>query len=251
MKLEYIVNKNKEFNDFKDEMNEKIKNEKIKLNDLNSKLDIDEFMKLDYDKAKEIYNLLDPNISYKEERDNLKKALDEIKVREHPILLKAHYYPCINEIDYLSDNQKNKLDKALYRFYNNQIALWSNLWRDINLSERTTKKVLDFLYGKGILSIKYEVYCNCRNGGDNRLITEEMYNDHKRYFKIDNRIHEGEEVSEEESDWYYDFEEDKRIWYVSCSYCEGREINSMSDIDDNSSKIYTNVTAPDMTYADK
>lgn len=247
MDIKEIVEKNNKFSAWKADIDKKVKDEKDKIFEINSDLNMDEFMALDYEEAKDVYKALEYNLSYGEERDRVYKALHQVKIKKYPILSKAHYYPVINEIEYLTDSQKNKLDEILMYFAHKEIMTQSNAWRELNLSRETTEKVLEFLYDKGLVSKSLYIRCQCGRGGD--IMTEASYNDHKKYFNIEEKLREGTET-EQEHDWYEKFEENGRDWMVGCWNCEGRELLSMNDIDENSTTIYKSIVSPDRTYAD-
>lgn len=247
MNIKDILELNEKYNIYKTETELKLKEESLKIEKLNKQLSIEEFTSLSYKEAKDVYTKLYYNLDYQNQRKQLEKLLQELKEKEYPILLKAHYYPIINEIDFLTDSQKNKLDTALFKFKNSYIMTESTIWYsvfDINLSD----KVLEFLYSNKIVSKTYSLSCTC--GSDEctpDVITEEQYNKFIAYHSITED--EVNKMTDEEHEDYDKKWSKEGYFEVGCWNDGGYEICSIDDLKEHAELYkYFNNTKPDMTY---
>ncbi|MBT3123271.1 MULTISPECIES: hypothetical protein [Bacillus] len=141
----------------------------------------------------------------------LRTKIDEMKHREYPQLLGVYRYPVINEIDFLSDQEKTDLDKHLGRLRVNDPVL--GLWRAIRVQEMQTK-ALDWLADRGVLTRVYEVLCpDClgepvsrRLSADEKLKLEKEFTEYKKsgtdkdYHKLQKIINLNCRECEEEED---------------------------------------------------
>lgn len=238
------------FNIWKKATEDNLANKVKAMEELNQQFDMAEFMKLDYDEAKEMFNTLKPNLPYDTQRKEVAEALEQLKMKKYPILKVAHYYPVINEMDSLSDESKHKLDEVLFGLrQGSYVTTRSRAWSDLKFSTEMTEKVLEFLYDKGVVEKMYKILCKC--GDDGKIISEQSYKDHQKYFEL----RTGERMksaTDEEIDWMDKFEEDgDRLWSIGCCECDGREIDAMEDLDASKEIKYKIVAAPDMTYSSK
>lgn len=125
----------------------------------------------------------------------LHTKIDEMKYQEFPQLLGVYRFPVINEIDFLSYQEKIDLDKHLGRLQVNDPVL--GLWRVIRIQELQTK-VLEWLVNRGVLNGVYGVLCpNClgdmvsrRLAADEKLELEKKFMEYKKsgndkdYYKL-------------------------------------------------------------------
>lgn len=146
--LKDIIDKYKEFNEF-----------------LNN-LDIKSFEKFNRVELKEFYDCLIENNQRRYLSLEINKLMEKKKKEEFPQLLKVHHYPMLNEIDFLSEEEKIKLDNLLLSFGKNSYFGASNRkWRDFidsfeNKNE-ISEKILKFLLDKKMISTSYEIELCC------------------------------------------------------------------------------------------
>jgi hypothetical protein len=89
-----------------------------------------------------------PSFSYE-----LSKLIDEMKKEEFPQLKGVHHYPELAEIDFMSEENKIKLDKFLVMVRKGESV--HNLFR----FARDTEKLTNFLVEKGIAEKRYSLVC--------------------------------------------------------------------------------------------
>lgn len=104
----------------------------------------------------------------------ISKTTDEMKKEEFPQLLGVHHFPIINEIDFLTGEQKIELDKELVRYrVGDYIGSFWRLVRD----ESRRKQLIEWLLSKGILETKHVVICpHCCDGHASNIMTTEEKN---------------------------------------------------------------------------
>lgn len=101
----------------------------------------------------------------------LMEIIDKKKEEEYPELLGVHHYPIINEIDFLTEKEKLKLDEFLVR---HRVGSYVRaLWRVLDKRENQ-KQLEDWLIEHGVLSVYYAL--NCPHCGED-LITKLMNED--------------------------------------------------------------------------
>lgn len=237
MKIYEILEENRKYSKWKEEIDLDIKRKQSEIYGLNKNINFDEIKELGYEKAKELFNEIKYNLNYKEDRPRFEKLLEELKEMAYPEIKKAHYYPILNEIDFLDEEKIRILDSTLYRYnkrWNISNRNW-NLFGDITYDQEIVDKIIEFMLEKDMLSKKYILTCPC--GEESEEISEEKYLNMKKYFDIESRF-KTDNVSKEEEDWYEDFDVYKKgVSEIGCE-CEGLEICSMEDIDDNLSFEY-------------
>lgn len=237
MKINEILEKNKIYSQWKEEVELQLKNKKDEIHELNSQIDFNEIEKLGYEKAKELFEVIKNNLHYKEQRPKFVELLERLKEIEYPQIKKAHYYPLLNEIDFLSEDKIKILDTTLYKYkknWNINNRNW-NLFGAITYDQEVVDKIIKFMLDKDMLSTKYILTCPC--GEESEEISEQKYLNMKKYFDIEKRF-KTDDVSEEEENWYEDFDAYRQgVVEIGCE-CEGLEICSMEDIDDNLSFEY-------------
>lgn len=253
MDLKEILLKNKMFNSWKQDIDEQIKTKKENIKEINDTILEKDFKEMTYNEAKDFYDVIKYNLTYKEKVEEVGKWLQELKTKEYPILNKAHYYPIINEIDFLTDKQKHELDKALYDFKSGYIMIGSSRWHKVNLDKEVENKVFEFLYDKKIVEKFYHILCpneyseHCQSIC--KTISEEKYDINKKYYSF-----RGKKITDEENKWCEEqFEKGNIIYELSCMDCDSYlEVDSWDDIQSNVIGItYKIVIAPDMTFANK
>lgn len=250
MKIYEILEKNKTYSQWKEEIELEIKNKTNEIYELNNEIDFNEIEQLGYEKAKELFEVIKYNLHYREQRPKFVALLDKLKEIQYPQIKKAHYYPILNEIDFLSEKQIKALDTILYKHQKN----WNinnrnwNLFGIVTHDQEIVDKIIRFMLEKDMLLTKYILTCPC--GEVSEEISQEKYLNMKKYFDIENRF-KTDNVLEEEEDWYEDFDVYKQgVVEIGCE-CEGLEISSMEDIDDNLSFEYRLKVDANMELANK
>ncbi|MED2125970.1 hypothetical protein P4V88_02280 [Bacillus thuringiensis] len=120
----------------------------------------------------------------------ISKMTDEMKIEEFPQLLGVHHFPILNEIDFLTEEQKINLDKELVRYRVGNYV--SGLWK-ITRDESKRKQLLKWLLDNGILETKYAALCPyCHNGNVTDIMTtqekdklDSMFSDYKKAYDED------------------------------------------------------------------
>ncbi|EOU1990374.1 hypothetical protein C4D27_16660 [Clostridium perfringens] len=94
------------------------------------------FEKLDYPTAKYLFHELIYSVMHdKNSIDELTKLLNEKELEAFPELRVAHYFPMINTLDYLSDEEKRELDKFLFGQSVNRALMPQNSFDGVVRSE--------------------------------------------------------------------------------------------------------------------
>lgn len=127
--------------------------ESIDLQDLRKKHSREELKKL----SKELYAIEIRSLAYE-----LSKITEEMKKEEFPQLLGVHRYPVLKEIDFLTEEEKIKLDKHLVMVRKgNYLYGLHNVTRN---SEKV-KMILKFLLERGVVEESYFALCpRCGSG---------------------------------------------------------------------------------------
>lgn len=120
----------------------------------------------------------------------ISKMTDEMKFEEFPQLLGVHHFPILNEIDFLTEEQKINLDKELVRYRVGNYV--SGLWK-ITRDESKRKQLLKWLLDNGILETKHAVLCPyCHNGNVTDTMTtqekdklDSMFSNYKKAYDED------------------------------------------------------------------
>ncbi|QPW48836.1 hypothetical protein G9298_14085 [Bacillus thuringiensis] len=97
--------------------------------------------------------------------------IDEMKIEEFPQLMGVHHFPIINEIDFLTEEQKINIDKELVRYrVGNYVSV---LWK-VTRDEKVRKQLLAWLLNNDVLETKHAVLCpHCHNGNITQIMTTE------------------------------------------------------------------------------
>lgn len=193
----------------------------------NSDIDLEEVKSMSYDEIK----ILMKAISYRINDDVLsaiRKIKDRKKEELYPEILDAHYYPEIKEADWLSKEERLKIDNIL-----------ANL-RKYSEIAKLSDEVKEFLISKNILEKKYIVGCHHNSFDcDNRTFTEKEINTLKAYWQ--------KEANKEETT----AEEDEAAHYgcfeIYCDH-ENIEITNLEEFEDYFKEIrYSIIKRPDRT----
>jgi hypothetical protein len=252
MNLKGILVLNNEYTQWRKDMDIQIESRRKQIEYTNeAEFPIDEFRSLNYDEAKKVFEVIKNNLDFQNQRKQLEKTLEEIKNKEYPILNKAHYYPVLNEIDFLTDKQKHELDKVLYRFKNRYIMTHSTAWGELRFDSNLTKRVFEFLYDKGIVQKNFILRCHCNDGECSPvIISEERYKKFIDYYSITK-----EEINKMTAEELLDYENrwsKEGYFEVPCWNDGYYEVGSIKELEDNiEDYYYKNVAEPDMTYANK
>jgi len=104
--------------------------------------------------SKQLYNVKVRSLAYE-----VNQTAEEMKKEEFPQLLGVHRYPIINEMEFLTENQKIELDKFLVMIRKGGYV--SGLWKISNKAE-VIKKIEQYLIEKGVVEEQFVVNCpNC------------------------------------------------------------------------------------------
>lgn len=133
MDIKKLLEKNKEYTIWKKDIEEQLKIRKASIEDLNSQINFDKIKELGYDEAKSIFEEIKYNLDYKVLRPKFEEVLKDLKEDKYPEMKKAHYFPILNEIDFLTKKQIKNLDNYLYTYPRVRI-----------MSEPPTTKVIGF-----------------------------------------------------------------------------------------------------------
>lgn len=255
MDLKELVKRNKEFNEWKEKLEEEIKLKHNEMKEFNKiELSLEDYLRLPYEEAKEVFEIVKFNLEYGSQRKEIENALDTIKRNKYTILNVAHYYPEINNLDYLTNEQKNSIDKVLYGFgVGNYIYTRSNTWYRLGLSKDIEERLFNDLYKLGVVERCYELTCLTCCSRTIMVLSEEQYFNQKKMFEIFDKHREGK-ATEEELQWCEDIMDNGgRIWEIYCLDCEDeyQEVESFEQLSIRASILYKIKKSPDLTYAKK
>jgi hypothetical protein len=97
-----------------------------------------------------IYNISSNRLEYE-----VNDIIKEKKLEEYPELLGVHHYPVLKEIDFMTEEEKIKLDEKLTGY---RVGDYLNgLWR----FTKKEKKLKQFLLDKGVARNIYYLNCRC------------------------------------------------------------------------------------------
>ena len=207
-----------------------------------NKISIDELESetLNYDQFNNIYKKIQYLIS-EERRPEFESLLRRKKIEKFPELLKATYFPEINQLN-IPDSEKVRIDEAARvncRYY----MTANNLSR---LEYKLSIEDLEMLETVGVTEKKYGVRCKCC-GDQIAWITQYEFNHYKRYFELlaRNKLTEEEEEEADElcSDGFYEL-------YAYCDDCESEIcINNLEEFNElHFDIVYKVIKQPDLTY---
>lgn len=145
-------------------------------------ISIEEYEKLSYEDAKEVINSVPYGIMDDENIVKLKELFEKKRKEKYPQLLKAVYYPEINQLT-ISDEDKVNIDKFLRRNRNscmNDYYMKDCIPMKDNLEELVNIRILEKRYSFECENCR----CSCETLSDRQL---ESY---KRYWELENILKE-------------------------------------------------------------
>ena len=197
--LQSIINKHKEFNTYLKEIN------------------INEFKQFSREELTEFTKILPSLFSFRYLTAEINQIIENKKIQEYPELLGVHHYPEIKELDYISEEDKIKLDNFLvewkfgsylYEYTPKLTGLFKNWSNEIvNLNN-----ILDFLKSKQILERYYKMYICC----DYIIVDEDKINDYLRLFEL----YKKKDLSEEKLEEYDKLQIKVNYLYEYCPECD-------------------------------
>ena len=177
--------------------------------------------------------------------EDLKSEINSLlqckKIEAYPELLKATYFPEINQLN-IPDSEKVRIDEAARincRYY----MTANNISR---LEYKLSIEDLEMLESIGVIEKKYGIQCRCC-GDQIAWITQYEFNHYKRYFELlaRNKLteEEAEEADELCSDGFYEL-------YAYCDDCESEIcINNLEEFNElHFDIVYKVIKQPDLTY---
>lgn len=252
MDIKKLLEKNKEYTIWKKDIEEQLKIRKASIEDLNSQINFDKIKELGYDEAKSIFEEIKYNLDYKVLRPKFEEVLKDLKEDKYPEMKKAHYFPILNEIDFLTKKQIKNLDNYLYTYPRVRIMnqYYIRMWNECGIHSNIDK-IIDFMYKNNMLDKKYILTCYRCSEGDSEEISKEKYDNMKKYFNIESKLKSNISISKEDEEWFEDFD----IYIdgftnIGCE-CGGVEIEEWCDIEDNLYYEYRLKVKPDTTYENK
>jgi len=181
-------------------------------------ININEFKQFTRDELTEFKNELPSYFSFRYLTSKINQIIENKKKQEYPELLGVHHYPEIKELDYISEENKIKLDNFLVEWgWNSYLheytpkltgifKNWSN--EIVNLSN-----ILEFLASKQILERYYKMYICC----DYIIVDEEKINKYLRYFEL---YKNNDELSEKEWEEFDKLQNKLNYNYEYCPECD-------------------------------
>lgn len=170
--MENILNKFKEFNTYLNGINLE------QMSQSYSRKELEEF-------ANSLRSIELRSLTY-----DLSKLTKAMKLKEFPELKGVHHYPELRKIDFLSEDEKVKLDNHLVRFrVGNMIAQFY----EVTYDEGKVQKIIEFLLECGI--VEQEFYVMCPRCGIEQ-ISDRLTDDDKA--RLDRAIADKEQDNREE-----------------------------------------------------
>lgn len=227
--IEDILKANKKY----EEELKKFEEIQKEIRNINNNINLDDVkLNMNYSEAKELYKLILSRSNNKDMIKNFKDILEDKKAEEYPEIKGVHYYPIIKEIDFLSEEEKIKLD-ILIKDASTKVSIRESL-TDLDY------RILDFLVNKKIIEKQYVFGCNCGSFECNeKIITEEKFNKLKQYWEKDTQ---GLTTEEEDKEMCYG------CIYVSCWHDSDIEISCLEEFEENLRYYrYSVKVKPDLT----
>lgn len=163
--------------------------------------------------SRDLYNLKVRSLAYE-----VRKIVDEMKIKEFPQLLGVHHFPIINNVDFLTENEKIELDKFLVKHRVGDYV--GGLWH-ITRNESKRKQLEEWLFQNGVIEEVYAVLCShCHNGHISKILTHEEKSQLEINFK-----------RYKETADYNDYEKIERVIEYICMECDHEtEIDYISEL---------------------
>ena len=108
---------------------------------------------LSYKDAQGILNEIHPYRFRIKNYKQLKESFDAKKLKNYPHLGICEHFPKLKGIEFLTDDQISKVDKALALFSKNQYIYESVLKKHADLSREEMSRLFDFLEDNGIVEV--------------------------------------------------------------------------------------------------
>lgn len=227
--IEIIRNINKNY----DEEVQKLDVLNTKVRAANDDLDLEEVKsKLTYLEAKDLYKLILSRSNNKEKCEEFKKIVDDKKIKEYPQINDVHYYPIINDMNFLEKEKRIKLDILIKDAYRNR-----NIRENLN---NLDTNILDFLVENSILEKIYIFHCNCHSiECEDKIITQDRFDKLKKYWE---KSYNDETTPEEDQEMRYG------CFETGCWHGDSVEVCSLEDFNEHLRRIeYKVIKEPDLT----
>lgn len=104
---------------------------------------------------------------------DVRSIIDAKKLEEYPELLQVHHFPVLKEIDFMTEEQKIKLDERMSGFRVGEYI--GGLARFVN----DFKKLQEFLVEKGVAERVYYLNCSC----EEQFLSDELSEENKNKLK--------------------------------------------------------------------
>jgi len=217
--LQTIINKHKEFDTYLKEIN------------------INEFKQFTREELSEFTKILPSYFSFRYLTSEINDIIDNKKKQEYPELLGVHHYPDIKELDFISEEDKIKLDNFLVEWgFHSYLHKYTHKLRGIskNWSDKIIDEMLDFLVSKQILKKYYKLYICC----DYLIISTDKINKYLKYFTLSKEI---EKFIDEQWEEYNRLQSELNYLIGYCPECDN-EIEITEKI------IMDTISKPDYLY---
>lgn len=202
------------------------------LKDISSDIDLEDVKKLSYQEVKDFYKLI-MYVSNDKTTSSVKEIMESKKAELYPEVLGVHYFKEIKEIDFISEEEKIKLDRLLSK---------RNIRRDAISS--LDEKVIEFLLEKKIVEKIYIVSCGHYHNFDcqKRVFSSERVEMLKSYWEKQSK---GIETTNEE---------DEELCYgcfeICCDY-DRIEVTNLEEFEEHLYEIrYRLIKKPDRSLDD-
>ena len=228
--LQTIINRYKEFDTYLKEIN------------------IEEFKQFTREEISEFTKILPSYFSFRYLVSEINDIVDNKKKQEYPELLGVHHYPEIKELDYISEEDKIKLDNFLvewgfHSYLHEYTPKLTKIFKNWSKEIVNINKILEFLVSKQILERYYKMYICC----DYIIVDEEKINKYIRYFEL----YKKEKLSDSEEAEFDSLQRILNYSYEYCSECDNEiEITEeiIMDTINKPSYLYKIVKERDKTY---
>lgn len=250
--LYQIENKNRAYNLSKTELDNKLKQLREDIDNFNNSINLDEiYNNFTYQQIKETYNNIKSDTTY-DFREKFEELLQKKKKATYPELSIASNYPIINEMDFLTIEQKTGLDNLLAKNFDkgSYVMTGSTAWNKVfKYNNELTDKVLEFLHSKGVLERTYKISCGCGEYSDctGELITQEQYDKFISVHSIsDDKI---DKMNDEEYENYRKQLEEDGYFNSGCWNGNDVEVYSIEGLEKHAKvNYYRNIADRDLTY---
>jgi len=226
--LQSIINKHKEFDTYLKEIN------------------INEFKQFTREELTEFKKKLPSYFSFRYLTSEINDIIESKKLQEYPELLGVHHYHEIKELDFISEEDKIKLDNFLVEHrLHSYLHKYTRKLRELskNWSDEIIDEILEFLVSKEILKKYHKLYICC----DYIIVDEEKINKYLRLFELSKT----KEMSDNEWEEYDKLQQELNYVYDFCPECDNEiEITEKMIMDtiNNPDYLYKIIKERDKTY---